>query len=141
MLTNTAFLEPPLRNLQQPDMQAMHNRFGQENGPVAFPLDKVIMQFRLYQNDSSIDIQFSACNKDPVVFWCQLYEEGDYKELASLALLLSISSTSVLCERGFSTMNYVKNEFRSPLTQENLNACMSLGKTSHSVHTFPFHTF
>ena len=80
---------------------------------------------------------------DPVVFWCQLYEEGDYKELA--LLLLSISPTSVLCERGFSTMracmNYVKNEFRSLLTQENLNACMSLGMTSHSVHTFPFHTF
>ena len=88
MLTNTVFLEPPLRNLQQPDMQAMLNRFGQESGPVAFPLDRVIMQFHLYQNDSSIDIQFSACNKDPVVFWCQLYEEGDYKELASLALLL-----------------------------------------------------
>ena len=41
----------------------------------------------------------------------------------------------------FSTMNYVKNEFRSLLTQENLNASMSLGMTSHSVHTFPFHTF
>ena len=91
---------------------------------------------------TSIDIQFSACNKDPVVFWCQLYGEGYYKELASLALLLlSISPTSVLCERGFSTMNYLKNKFRSLLTQENLNACMSLGMTLHSVHTFPFHTF
>ena len=38
MLTNTAFLEPPLRNLQQPDMQAILNRFGQESGPIAFPL-------------------------------------------------------------------------------------------------------
>ena len=99
MITNTAFLEPPLRNLQQPDMQAMLNRFGQESGPVTFPLDRVIMQFRLYQNDSSLDIQFRTCNKDAVVFWCQLYEDGDYKELASLALLLlSISPTSVLCE-------------------------------------------
>ena len=35
-------------------------------------------------------------------------------------------------------MNYVKNEFRSLLTQENLNTCMSLGMTLHSVHTFPF---
>ena len=38
-------------------------------------------------------------------------------------------------------MNNVKNEFRSLLTQEKLNACMSLGMTSHSVYTFPFHTF
>ena len=92
MPTNTAFIEPPLRNLQQPDVQAMLNRFGQESGSVAFPLDKVIMQFLLYQNDSSIDIQFSACNKDPIVFWCQLYEEGEYKQLASL-LVSSSSST------------------------------------------------
>ena len=142
MLTNTAFLEPPLRNLQQLDMQAMLKSFWARKWPRCFPIDKVIMQFRFYQNDSSIDIQFSACKKDPVVFWCQLYEEGDYKELASLALLLlSISPTSVLCERGFSTMNYVKNEFRSLLTQENLNACMSLGMTLHSVRTFPFRTF
>ena len=100
MVTNTAFLEPPLRNLQQPDMQAMLNRFRQESGPLTFPLDRVIMQFCLYQNDSSIDILFRTCNKDPVVFRCQLYEESDYKELASLALLLfSISPASVLCER------------------------------------------
>ena len=79
-----------------------------------------------------------TCNKDTVVFWCQLYEEGDYKELASLALLLlSLSPTSVICKQGFSTMNY---EFRSLLTQEKLNACMSLGMTLYTVHTFPFHT-
>lgn len=120
-------------------MQVLLNRFGQENGQITFHLDRVIMQFRLYQNDSSIDIQFNACSKDTVVFWCQLYEEGDYKELASLALLLrSISPTSVLCEQGFSTMNYIKNEFRS---LENLNTCMSLGMTSHTIHTFPFHIF
>ena len=104
MVTNTAFLEPPLRNLQQPDMQVMLNRFGQESGPVTFPLDRVIMQFRLYQNDSSIDIQFSACNKDPVVFWCQLHEVGDYKELASLdhsSSTLNISYASPLWTRIF----------------------------------------
>ena len=72
-------------------MQVMLNRFGQESGPVTFPLDRVIMQFRLHQNDSSIDIQFSTCNKDPVVFWCQLYEEGDYKDLSLFFYSQSIS--------------------------------------------------
>ena len=68
MVTNTAFLEPPLRNLQQPDMQVMLNRFGQESGPVTFPLDRVIMQFRLYQNDSSIDIQLAHATKIRLYF-------------------------------------------------------------------------
>ena len=35
-------------------------------------------------------------------------------------------------------MNYVKNEFRSVLNQENLNACMALALTDHTVDTFPF---
>jgi hypothetical protein len=38
MVTNTAFLDHPLMNLQQPDIL---NRFGQESGPVTFPLDRV----------------------------------------------------------------------------------------------------
>ena len=35
-------------------------------------------------------------------------------------------------------MNYVKNEYRSLLTQENLNACMAIAITEHNVDTFPF---
>ena len=35
-------------------------------------------------------------------------------------------------------MNYVKNEFRSVLTQENLNACMALAMTEHTINSFPF---
>ena len=41
----------------------------------------------------------------------------EYSELAKLALLLlSISPDSVACERGFSCMNFIKNEYRSRLT-------------------------
>ena len=72
-------------------------------------------------------------------FWCQLYKEEDYKELASLAFkLLVISPTSIIYERGFSVMNYVKNEFRSLLTQTNLNACIAVAMTEETVETFPF---
>lgn len=35
-------------------------------------------------------------------------------------------------------MNYVKNQ--SVLTQDNFNACMAIGLTTHSVNTVPFHT-
>lgn len=36
-------------------------------------------------------------------------------------------------------MNYVKNEFRTVLPQENLNACM--GMTEYTVNDFPFKVF
>ena len=74
----------------------------------------------MYCNDSSLDFAYEVCSKDHVRFWCELYEAEDYRALASLAIL--ISPTSVICECGFSSMNYIKNEFRSVLTQENLNA-------------------
>jgi hypothetical protein len=76
------------------------------------------MQFQMFQSDSTVDFQYNLCDK------CELYKGSDYKHLASLAhLLLSISPTSVLCERSFSNIDYVKNEF---WPQENLNACMAL---------------
>ena len=35
-------------------------------------------------------------------------------------------------------MNYIKNEFRSVLSQENLNACMSIALCRHTSSTFHF---
>ena len=72
-------------------------------------------------------------------FWCELYRGDEYKELATVALLLLvISPTSVICERGFSIMNYIKNKYRSTLTQQSLNASMAIAMTDYTVDTFPF---
>ena len=35
-------------------------------------------------------------------------------------------------------MNYVKNEYRSTLTQQSLNASMAIAMTDYTVDTFPF---
>ena len=125
MVSNTAFLNLSMHCLQTPDISALVQRFSQDDGPVTYSIGSVKRQFQFFTNDSTIDMEFNLCGGDVVKFWCHLYRnEGDeYKELSCLALLLSsISPTSVLCERGFSIMNYVKNEYRSVLTQENLNA-------------------
>lgn len=141
MASNTAFLNPSFRCLQTPDIPALVQRFSHNNGPVSFSVEVVSRQFQFFKNDSTMDMEFNLCGGDIAKFWCHLYknEEEEYRQLSSLALLLlSISPTSVLCERGFSIMNYVKNEYRSVLTQENLNACLAISMCSHSVHTFPF---
>ena len=77
---------------------------------------------------------FQVAGKDYAKFWYALYEGEDYKDLAKLALLLlSISPTSVICEREFSTMNYIKNEFRSVLTHEHLKSCMSIACYDYTI--------
>ena len=90
-------------------------------------------QFQFFTNDPTMDMEFNLCNGGIAKFWCHLYknEADEYKELSSLALLLlSISPTSVLCEKGF-------HDCRS----DNLNACLAISMCSHSVNTFPFHKF
>lgn len=90
-------------------------------------------------SDGALGHVYELTGRDHVKFWCQLYKEEDYKELALLALkLLVISPTSVICEQRFSVMHYVKNEFRSVLMQENLNACIAVAMTEDTVKTFPF---
>ena len=138
IIRNTAFLDPSLRKLQKPDMQALAEKFHTGKDPFQFDVSVLSSEYRLYENDSTLDFLYELCGKDNVKFWCRLYKQ-EYKVLSSLALiLLVISPTSVICERGFSIMNYVKNEFRSVLTQQNLNACMGIALTEYTLDTFPF---
>ena len=124
-----------MHSLQQPDIQVLSEKFHTGQHPFVFDSNVLKSQYRLYINDTTLDFQYELCAKEYVRLWCKLYSGEEFKELATLALLLlTISPTSVICERGFS-MNYVK---RSVLTQENLNACMALALTDHTVDTFPF---
>ena len=139
IVKNMAFLDPTIRSLQRPYLEALQSKFHTGNDPFEFDCSKLSSQYRMYENYVTIDIQYELCGKDHIKFWCQLYMEEEYEELASLALLLLvISPTSVICERGFSVMNYVKSEYRSALTHQNLNAAMSIAMTAFTVDTFPF---
>jgi hypothetical protein len=40
--------------------------------------------------------------------------------------LLALMGSTYACEQFFSRMSYVKNEFRSRLTDDNLNGCVKL---------------
>ena len=93
----------------------------------------------MYRNDSSLDLSFELCQKTKSSFGVSsMKATKNYKELATLAmLLLSVSPcTSVICELAFSSMNYIKNEFRSVLSQAYLNACMSIVLCNYSSCRF-----
>ena len=139
VIANTSFLDPSVRHLHKTDIISLVERFNCNRDPFNFDATVVTAQYSMYCNDSSLDFAYEACNKDTVSFWCELYVSEEYNQLASLAiLLLSISPTSVICECGFSSMNYIKNEFRSVMTQENLNACMAISLCRYNVDNFPF---
>jgi hypothetical protein len=140
IIDNTSFLDPRVRQFQKANIAALVDRFNTGVLPFNFDVSVIATQYAMYQNDSSLDLSYDVCQQDQVKFWCEQYEGEDYRELASLAiLLLTIAPTSVICERGFSSMNYIKNEFRSVLTQQNLNACMSIALCKYTVDTFPFY--
>ena len=86
----------------------------------------------MYQNDFCIDIMFQVVGKDYAKFWCTLYEGEDYKDLGKWHYYCYQFR---YCERGFSTMNCISS---SVLTQEHLNACMSIALCGYTIETFPF---
>ena len=74
----------------------------------------------------------------PCRFWCQLYKIEQYKELAKLAVLvMTLTPDTVECKRGFSCMNYIKNELRSNLTATNLNSAIAIGQKLEQFKNFP----
>ena len=78
-------------------------------------LDRASVLQEYARNDQTLDalleIDASDVPVTPCRFWCQLYKIGQYKELAKLAVLvMTLTPDTVECERGFSCMNYIKNE-------------------------------
>ena len=102
----------------------------------------VLQEYALFRNDESLDVLLQEDQSQDLVtpcqFWCRLYKMGHYKELAKLAILImTLLPDTVECERGFSCMNYIKNELRSTLTQANLNAAIAIGSERRSVSECP----
>ena len=139
MTRNLSFTDPPKRKLHQCNIVEVIEKFDNGEG-VTFCKTTVRKQYRNYCNDTTLDFLFEVqSNSNPVAFFIKLYNDEEYSQLASLALLVySLSPDSVACERGFSSMNYIKNQFRTRLTQDKLNACMALAMEKRTVEEFPF---
>jgi hypothetical protein len=56
--------------------------------------------------------------------------------LALIDLLLTLPSSSAICEQGFSEMKYVKSDWRSSLGNQSLNDLMRILLHSKSVRDF-----
>ena len=95
--------------------------------------------YSVYRNDDSLDFLFLNCDKQPDTFFCKLLQMSEYDQFGLLAvILLCMSPDTVECERGFSTMNLTKDKFSTRLSQENLQARLSVCLDSRTLDTFPW---
>ena len=133
------FLDP--RRLRQTgsNIASVIDRFNND----FFDSGLICQQYTRFRNDDDLGFIFEENDNDITSFWCDIYcNFSEYKELSKLSILiLTLSPNTCDCERGFSTLNYVKNEYRSKLTNQNLNACMAVGLEERSVSSFPFEKF
>ena len=134
ILSTCSFISPPCRKHQIIDMQAIVDRFDNNY----FDYNAVERAYHSYRNDDLLDILYEDKYKlafsgdttgDLVGFWYDLYQNfHEYKELSKLAILImTITPNTCDCERGFSCMNYVKNELRTAMTETTLNTSMTVG--------------
>jgi hypothetical protein len=62
-----------------------------------------------------------------------------YKELAVVAILIvSIFPTTVMCEKSFSALQFIKNKYLNQHTNYNLEAALRLALEDRSAIEFPF---
>ena len=113
-----SFLDPKRRKNSSVNITAVIDRFND-----GFMDDQLIrQQYGLYRHDDDVDYIFQENDSNTVWFWCDLFMNyPTYKELSKLSILiLTLSPNTCDCERGFSVLNFVKNEYRCRLTSETL---------------------
>jgi hypothetical protein len=93
---------------------------------VSSPFQEVCKKFPMMQlgRDEQMRSVFYDKYTTTESFWSGIYKHTEtYKELAVVAILiLSIFPTTVMCERSFSALHFIKNKYRNQLNHDNLKA-------------------
>ena len=139
IVQDCSILDPRRRENSSANITAVIDRFN--NGFMDGQL--VARQYGQYMHEDDVDFILQENDVNVVSFWCDLFlNYSGCKELSKLSvLLLSLSPNTCDCERGFSVLNFVKNEYRCKLTSENVNACIAVGMERRTVDDFPFVKF
>jgi len=86
------------------------------------------LQSELIELQENLALQESLC--DPTTFWTKMVPAADVPSLQKVALqILTMFPSTYCCESAFSTMNMVKNKYRSTLSNEHLHQCLRLALT------------
>ncbi|KAK6491839.1 general mRNAion factor II-I repeat domain-containing protein 2B-like [Huso huso] len=93
-------------------------------------IDEGAFQLEIVRLQSSDVLKAKFREVGPCDFWTQYADQFQNSQNLAVFLLTMFGST-YLCESGFSSMNIIKNQHRSRLTNEHLHQCMGLALTSY----------
>ncbi|XP_069828996.1 zinc finger BED domain-containing protein 5-like [Dendropsophus ebraccatus] len=80
------------------------------------------------QEDAALKAQFNDC--DSITFWTKLVIPAKYPLLQKIAVsVLTMFGSTYTCESAFSTMNLVKNKYRTRITDEHLHQSVRMAVT------------
>nr|XP_054593491.1 SCAN domain-containing protein 3-like [Nothobranchius furzeri] len=85
------------------------------------------LQMELVDLQANLAMNELSARTDPSSFWLQMVPETAFSRLKKVALyILTMFGSTHNCEAAFSTMNIIKNKYRSRLTNEHLHTCMRM---------------
>ncbi|KAJ0006640.1 hypothetical protein NQD34_013913, partial [Periophthalmus magnuspinnatus] len=83
------------------------------------------LQMELADLQSNVVLKEQVSERDADSFWIQLVSETSFPTLKKVALyILCMFGSTYCCEAAFSTMNIIKNKYRSRLTNDHLHMCL-----------------
>lgn len=86
------------------------------------------LQIELIDLQENVALKEAQC--DVITFWSNLVTAANFPLLKWLAIhILTMFGSTYRCESAFSTMNIVKNQYRSRLTNEHTHQCVCLAVT------------
>lgn len=86
------------------------------------------LQSELIDLQENIALKETQC--DVITFWSKMVTAANVPLLQKMAIhILTMFGSTYHCESAFSTMNLVKNQYRSRLTNEHLHQCVRLAIT------------
>jgi hypothetical protein len=99
-----------------------------------FPnVDRAKLQLEMcdFKNDSNVEHFKSFTN--PLDYWCALHVQNNFPTVTNIVIkMCTMFGSTWLCESSFSNMNFIKNKFRSTITNEHLGQCLRIARTPYS---------
>ena len=137
VVRNLSFLCPTNRKHSRCNIEAVIKKYCKDSVNVT----TAKMQYCVYRNDESLTHLFINCEQQPDTFFCKLAQMPEYDQFGLLAMILMcMSPDTVECERGFSSMNLTKDKFSTRLSQDNLQARLTVNMDIRKLDSFPWHS-
>lgn len=96
------------------------------------------MQYSVYRNDESVTHLFINCEQQPNTF-CKIAQMPEYDQFGLLAMILMcMSPDTVEYECGFSSMNLTKDKLSTRLSQDNLQASLTVNMDNRKLNSLPW---